>query len=134
MANKIFLNPEGYVEVVMDGEQTFMTIDNMKYDAIDMLGQLQKEGKPRLGLIDLTKQANYTPDTNKAAMSNLEALNYEKVAMFGASTLLTEVSKALILAMGRSNNTKIFKTREEAVKWLLEKNEDSQPTSAAPQQ
>ena len=128
MANKIFLNPEGYVEVVMDGEQTYMTIDNMKYDAIDMLGQLQKEGKPRLGLIDLTKQANYTPDSNKAALSNLEALNYEKVAMFGASTLLTEVSKALILAMGRSQNTQIFKTREEAVKWLLENN--NQPSEA----
>lgn len=127
MANKIFLNPEGYVEVIMDGEQTFMTIDNMKYDAIDMLSQLQQEGKPRLGLIDLTKQANYTPDTNKAAMKNLEALNYEKVAMFGAGPLLTEVSKALILAMGRSHNTQIFKDRESAVKWLLDK-----PSEAAP--
>ncbi|NDC22164.1 hypothetical protein EBZ57_02225 [bacterium] len=120
MANKIILNPEGYVEVIMDGDQTFMTIDNMKYDAIDMLNTLQKEGKPRLGLVDLTKQTNYTADTNKAAMKNLEALNYEKVALFGASTLLTEVTKAIILAMGRSHNTQIFKDRESAVSWLLD--------------
>lgn len=129
MANKIFLNPDGYVEVVMDGEQTFMTIDNMKYDAIDMLNQLQQEGKPRLGLIDLTNQANYTPDTNKAAMKNLEALNYEKVALFGASTLLTEVTKALILAMGRSHNTQIFKDRESALKWLLDNSAAQTPVS-----
>jgi hypothetical protein len=120
MANKIILNPEGYVEVIMDGDQTFMTIDNMKYDAIDMLNTLQKEGKPRLGLVDLTKQTNYTADTNKAAMKNLEALNYEKVALFGASTLLTEVTKAIILAMGRSHNTQIFKDRESAVSWLVD--------------
>jgi len=120
MANKINLNPEGYVEVIMDGDQTFMTIDNMKYDAIDMLSKLQQEGKPRLGLVDLTKQTNYTADTNKAAMKNLEALNYEKVALFGASTLLTEVTKAIILAMGRSHNTQIFKDRESAVSWLLD--------------
>ncbi len=120
MANKISLNPDGYVEVIMDGEQTYMTIDSMRYDAVDMLGQLQKEGKPRLGLVNLTGQANYTADTNKAAMKNLESLNYEKVAMYGANTFLTEVTKAIILAMGRSENTKIFKDRESAIAWLKE--------------
>jgi hypothetical protein len=120
MANKISLNPDGYVEVIMDGEQTYMTIDSMRYDAVDMLGQLQKEGKPRLGLVNLTGQANYTADTNKAAMKNLESLNYEKVAMYGANTFLTEVTKAIILAMGRSETTKIFKDRESAVAWLKE--------------
>lgn len=128
MANKIFLNPDGYVEVVMDGEQSYMTIDSMKYDAVDMLSQLQNEGKPRLGLIDLTKQSNYTADTNKAAMKNLESLNYEKVAMFGANTFLTDVVKAIILAMGRSHNTQIFKDRESAVAWLKGQAEPSTDT------
>lgn len=120
MANKIFMNPDGYVEVVLDGQQSYMTIDNLRYDIVDMVNQLQKQGKPRLGLVDLTTDETYSPDSNKAAMKTLESLNYEKVAMFGASEVLTDVTKAIILAMGRSHNTKIFKTREEAVKWLLE--------------
>jgi hypothetical protein len=120
MANKISLNPDGYVEVIMDGEQSYMTIDSMKYDAVDMLGQLQSENKPRLGLVDLTKQSNYTTDTNKAAMKTLESLNYEKVALFGANTFLTDVVKAIILAMGRTETTKIFKDRESAIAWLKE--------------
>jgi hypothetical protein len=120
MANKISLNPDGYVEVIMDGEQSYMTIDSMRYDAVDMLGQLQSENKPRLGLIDLTKQSNYTTDTNKAAMKTLESLNYEKVALFGANTFLTDVVKAIILAMGRTETTKIFKDRESAIAWLKE--------------
>ena len=120
MANKISLNPDGYVEVIMDGEQSYMTIDSMRYDAVDMLGQLQSENKPRLGLIDLTKQSNYTTDTNKAAMKTLESLTYEKVALFGANTFLTDVVKAIILAMGRTETTKIFKDRESALAWLKE--------------
>ncbi len=120
MANKISLNPDGYVEVIMDGEQSYITIDSMRYDAVDMLGQLQSENKPRLGLIDLTKQSNYTTDTNKAAMKTLESLTYEKVALFGANTFLTDVVKAIILAMGRTETTKIFKDRESALAWLKE--------------
>jgi len=120
MANKISLNPDGYVEVIMDGEQSYMTIDSMRYDAVDMLSQLQSENKPRLGLIDLTKQSNYTTDTNKAAMKTLESLTYEKVALFGANTFLTDVVKAIILAMGRTETTKIFKDRESAIAWLKE--------------
>ncbi|MEI8338603.1 MAG: STAS/SEC14 domain-containing protein [bacterium] len=122
MANRVFLNPDGYIEVVLDGKQSYMTIDNMKYTIQDLINQLEQQGKPRLGLVDLTTDETYSPDSNKAAMQTLESLNYEKIAMFGAGEVLTEVTKAIILAIGRSHNTKIFKSREEAVKWLLEGN------------
>lgn len=119
MANKISLNPQGYIEVAIEGPQSFMTFENMKPDAIDYLEQLQKEGKKRLGLIDLTNQTDFTVDSNRAGMEILESLNYERLALFGAKTTLTEVVRAIILAIGKNHNTKIFKTREEAVAWLL---------------
>jgi len=43
MANRVFLNPDGYIEVVLDGEQTYMTIDNMRYDILDFVKQLQQQ-------------------------------------------------------------------------------------------
>ena len=46
MANRIFYNPDGYVEVVIEGDQTYMTFENLKGDASDLLEKLQKEGKP----------------------------------------------------------------------------------------
>ncbi|HUD10301.1 MAG TPA: STAS/SEC14 domain-containing protein [Candidatus Saccharimonadales bacterium] len=121
MANRIFYNPQGYVEVIIEGEQTYMTFENLKVDAIDILDGLQKKGKRRLGLLDISKQKNYTPDTNKAAMEILESINYEKIAVFGAGKFLAEITKAIILAMGKSANTKIFADRDSAVAWLLEK-------------
>jgi hypothetical protein len=119
MANRITYNPEGYIEVTIEGEQSYMTFINLKADAADMIKQLGNEGKRRLGLLDITKQENYTSDTNRAAMEILESLNYEKLAIFGGGKFLTEVAKAIVLAMGKSSDTKIFSTREAAVAWLL---------------
>jgi ribonucleotide monophosphatase NagD (HAD superfamily) len=119
MANKIFLNPQGYVEVTVEGPQTFMSFENLLPDAQDFLEQLQKEGKKRLGLVDLTNQTEFSVDSNRAGMQILESLNYEKLAFFGAKTIITEVAKAIILAIGKNDNTRIFSDRESAVKWLL---------------
>jgi hypothetical protein len=127
MANSIFYNPEGYVEVHIEGEQTYMSFENIEPTALDILDELQKKGQKRLGLIDISKQSNFSPDSNRAAMHILESINYEKVAIFGAGRVLQEVTKAIILAMGKSSNTKIFHNREEAVAWLVAEDEDSTP-------
>jgi len=126
MANRIFLNQDNIVEAIIEGEQTYMTFDNLTMDAQALLVKLQQEGKPRLGLIDVTNQKNFTADTNRAAMQILESLNYDKVAIFGAKTLLTEVTKAIILAMGKTHNTKMFADRESAMAWLKS---DNPPTN-----
>lgn len=119
MANHIFYNPDGYIESVIEGDQTYMSIKNLEGDALDMVQDLQAKGKKRLGLVDLSKIGKYTPDSNRASMELLESINYEKVAMFGAGKILTEVVKTIILAMGKTENTKIFVKREEALAWLL---------------
>ena len=121
MANRIFYNLEGYVEVQIEGEQTYMTFQNMLPDALQIVESLQEQGKKRLGLIDVSKQKSFSPDSNRAAMNILESLNYEKLAIFGAGRILTEVTKAIVLAMGKNSNTRIFKDRVSAVTWLLEK-------------
>lgn len=106
------------MEAAIEGDQTYMSIKNLEGDAIDMVRDMQAQGKKRLGLVDLTKMGKYSPDSNRASMELLEELNYDKVAMFGAGKILTEVVKAINLAMGKTENTKIFETREEALAWL----------------
>jgi hypothetical protein len=121
MADRIFLNEEGLIEVQVEGDQTYMTFENLKPDATELLGKLQQAGKPRLGLIDISKQGKFSADSNRAAMEVLESLNYDKLAIFGGNAITTEVSKAIVLAMGKSGNTKVYQKREEAVNWLLGK-------------
>ena len=130
MANRISYNPAGYVDVIIEGEQSYMTFANLMSEALDLLEQLQDEGKKRYGLMDITKQANYTADTNKAAMEMLESITYDKLAIFGGGLVLTEVAKAIVLAMGKGSNTKIYKTKEQALEWLLEDEKKASPANA----
>jgi hypothetical protein len=120
MANRIIYNPAGYIEVTVEGDQSYMSFENLTPEAMDLSDWLEKEGKPRLALIDITNQGKFTPDSNKAAMKILESFNYERLAIFGAGTILNEVTKAIILAMGKTDNTKIFQDRASAVAWLLD--------------
>ena len=121
MADRIFLNEEGLIEVQVEGDQTYMTFENLKPDATELLNKLQQAGKPRLGLIDISKQGKFSADSNRAALEVLESLNYDKLAIYGGNAITTEVSKAIVLAMGKSGNTKVYQKREEAVNWLLGK-------------
>ena len=121
MADRIFLNEEVLIEVQVEGDQTYMTFENLKPDATELLNKLQQAGKPRLGLIDISKQGKFSADSNRAAMEVLESLNYDKLAIYGGNAITTEVSKAIVLAMGKSGNTKVYQKREEAVNWLLSK-------------
>ncbi len=118
MPNRIFYNPDGYVEAVIEGDQTAMSFENLRYDAEDLLEQMTQKGQPRLGLIDISQERNFTNDSNKAAMQILESLNYDRLAIFGAKKFQIEITNAIILAMGKSANTKLFPDRQTALAWL----------------
>lgn len=130
MANRIFFNESGFVEVRIEGDQTYMTFENLRPTASEILDDLQKANKKRLGLIDVSEQGSFSPDSNRAAMELLESLNYDKIAIYGATKFLQDVTAAIILAMGKGNNTKIFATRDEALEWLLDKQVDSENEKA----
>jgi UDP-N-acetylmuramyl pentapeptide synthase len=118
MPNSITYNPDGYADIAIIGDQTYMTFVNVKNDADDILDRLSQEGRPRLVLIDLSQQGSHSADTNRAAMEMMEVSNYDKIALYGASKILEEITKAIIMAMGKGHKTKIFATRDDALAWL----------------
>jgi len=119
MANRIFYNPEGYIEVSVEGDQSYMSFVNLMPEAATMLEELQKEGKPKLGLIDVTHQGAHTSESNHSALEMLEALDYDRLAIFGANVMLSEVIQGIVIAIGKAETIKICKMREDAVGWLL---------------
>jgi hypothetical protein len=120
MANRISYNPAGFIDVVIEGDQTYMSFENLLPDATDLLEQLKAEGRPRLGLIDVSRQGAFSVGSNRSAMETLESLDYERLAIFGAGRILNEVIKAIVLAMDKTHNTKIFNDRESAIAWLMD--------------
>ena len=118
MPNTTTYNPAGYADISIEGDQSYTSFVGVKADADVIFERLEKERKPRLALIDLGKQGKFTADSNRAAMEMLEATNYERVAIFGANKILEEVTKGIILAMGKSDRTRIFSDKESALAWL----------------
>jgi hypothetical protein len=43
MANRIFYNPEGFVEVVIEGEQSYMFFANLGSTGLDIIDDFQKK-------------------------------------------------------------------------------------------
>lgn len=119
-ANRISLNPDGYVEAAIVGDQSKMSFEHMHVDAEEMLELLHIEGKRRLGLIDVSEQGKFSPESNKEAMLILEKLTYDKLAFYGANKVIAGVINAIILAMGKSDNTRLFADRQSALAWLQE--------------
>jgi len=119
-ANRISLNPDGYIEATIVGDQTKMSFEHMHLAAEEMMDLLQKQGNRRVGLIDVTNQGKFSAESNKEAMQILETLPYDKLAIFGAHKVLAQVINGIILAMGKSANTRLFADRQSALAWLQE--------------
>lgn len=118
-ANTVKLMPEGYIEVRLVGEQDFQKIDQIPRDARPIIDELQYAGKPVLALIDFTEDKSFNTGSNKAALDALEKIPYRRVAMVGTNPIILVAARAIVAALGKSENTKIFDSRDEAVAWLL---------------
>jgi hypothetical protein len=119
--NKVFANPEGYLEIVLVGDQTGELFEKAYDQAIPILDEMRTKGQPVLGLFDLSRQTGFSLSSDKVAMELLEEVKYDKIAMY--SVPHREVTKGIIIATGKADTTKIFDTRDEAVAWLLQDNE-----------
>ena len=117
MENKVFLHHDGYIEIDLFGHQTGDSFLKVYEQALPLIEKIQNENKPLLGLCDLTNQTGFSLSSDKVAMEYLEKTNYDKIALYNVPHI--EVTKGIIIAMGKKENTKIFDNHNDAVEWLL---------------
>ncbi len=115
--NRVFLNPQGWIEMVLVGPQTGETFRQSYEQVLPLLVQLKNEGKLAMGLVDGTEQTGYSLGSDRAALEYLENTQYDRIAMYHIPH--AEVTKGIILAIGKSDTTKLFDSRAEAVAWLM---------------
>ncbi|MBN2379296.1 STAS/SEC14 domain-containing protein [candidate division WOR-3 bacterium] len=75
----------------------------------------------RLVLVDMSNDKNSTSMTKRARKAYKEhaaAINTDKVAMVGASPITRMFAKIALGVMGKSEQTRFFKTEEDALAWL----------------
>jgi len=119
LQNSVKLAKDGYIAVTLVGNQTQQTIEDSALQCQRLADQLRTEGKPVLGLIDFTHEDKFSTGANKATLDAMGSINYDRVAAFGKSRVLAEVTELIIQALGKTDRTKVFATREEALAWLM---------------
>lgn len=116
-ANKVFINPEGMVEIQVVGDQTQESVQAMGAKAKALLDS--GEAKP-LVLDDIT-QMGQTDLLARQEVSNLaKTLPFEKTAMVGNGSIAMRYGTNLMLgAIGMGSKMRYFESRDKAVAWLL---------------
>lgn len=119
--NSVRLHADGYIEVILVGDQSSKTIADSAQECERLAQSLKVQDKRVLALIDFRLEGDFSTGANKATLEAMARIDYDRAALFGTSKLLAEVSNLIIKALGKEDRTKVFGTREEAVAWLVMK-------------
>lgn len=116
-ANKVFINPDGLVEIQVIGNQTQESVRAMGAKAKALLGS--DEAKPLI-LDDIT-QMGITDLPARQEVSNLaKTLPFQKTAMVGNGSIAMRYGTNLMLgAIGMGRKIRYFESRDKAIAWLL---------------
>jgi hypothetical protein len=87
---------------------------------VDTLKTLLEGKSPKLLLDDSTRvsASKMDKETRKIFMGAGDAVELDRVAVFGADPMTRMMSKIVFTVAGKIDSTKYFKTEEEALRWL----------------
>jgi hypothetical protein len=122
MANAIFMNDDGFIEVTVNGDQTGESVQAMGEEVKALLEKLKADRKPRLILDDLTHMGNTNIPARQKVAELAKTLDFERVAMVGDGSMLMRVGTNLMLgAIGKGGNIRYFEDRKRAIAWLTKR-------------
>ena len=119
MQNTVITDPGDFVSVQLIGAQDFGSIKETAVAALPLIDQLRTSGKAVKVLIDISEQTAATPDSNQMSLKVLDTIPYDKMAIYGGTKTLNDITNGIIAASGKAETTQVFETREDAVSWLL---------------
>lgn len=114
--NQSLLIEENIIQVISIGEQT-TEIAKLEIDVFNRLASLI-DGKVNV-LVDLNKTGKSSHEARKIWNQLSEGDKTNKVALFGLHPV-ARVIASFVMAVSKKTEQQFFKTKEEALKWLLE--------------
>lgn len=83
------------------------------------IDKLKTSHQPVKILIDISEQSDITSGSNQMSLKVLDIVPYYKMAINGGNKELNDNLEGIIGAATKTETTKVFETREDAVSWLL---------------
>lgn len=120
MADKIFVSPEGFTEIIFEGTQTAESISKMVEQSLIYNEKLSSAGKEIKTLVDLSAVDDIDSGAATRSITAFTTIDYDKVAIFGGKPEVIEKLADIMVLAGKELPVKQFSSREEAIAWLNE--------------
>jgi UDP-N-acetylmuramyl pentapeptide synthase len=116
--NRVFINEQGLIEIIVDGDQTVESVQAMADEALRMSLEQRNAGKRALILDNLLHMGNVPPEARRRVVELVKSMDYEKLAMVGKGTILRLGTNLMLQATSKGNRVKYFEDYDKAVLWL----------------
>lgn len=114
--NKAYVK-DGLIYVEYIGDQTGESVASAVGDLNLLIEEFKGKNKPALVVCDISQVAKHNVGARKMGQDSLKTLRYDKFAICGGGFFIRNIAGILVKAT-RKTNVKVFKSREEALKWL----------------
>ena len=116
--NRVFINDDGIIEIVVNGDQTVDSVQAMGDEALALAQVLQKKGKAALILDNLLLMGSVPPEARHLVAELVKSYDYDRLAMLGHGTALRLGANLILQATGKGSRVKYFEDRGKATAWL----------------
>ena len=119
VGNQVSLSADGkHSEVILAGDQTDQTIEQVVRDILPINDQLSNSGGKVCGIIDVSAMGKLDIHARALAARGLHITSFDKLAVVGASEANRQLIELIIGLSGKQSLAKLFDSRAEAEKWL----------------
>lgn len=116
--NKVFINSDGIVEILVVGDQTVESVRAMGQQALELSKHQRSKDKPALILDNLLQIGVVPPEARRLVVELVKSTDYDKLAMLGSDRLLRLGANLMLQATGKGQRVKYFEDRDKCVAWL----------------
>jgi hypothetical protein len=120
MTNNVFTDKQGIINIELV-DQDPLAIGETWGKIEEAAHALRKKGKPVFLLYDLSRLEEIDTSTATAGIEFSNESDWDKLAVFGGNAVVKKMTRILIRASFAASRMRYPETREEAVRWLLEK-------------
>lgn len=119
MANKVFINSQNIIEIIVDGDQSVSSVKRMGDEALTLGDVMRQQHRSVLLLDNLLRKGTVPAEARKLVVELIRSHDFDKLAMVGSGGILKLGANLILQASGKSSRVKYFDNYELATKWLL---------------
>lgn len=117
--NTLEILPDGIMQLTQRGFQTGASVVQYQTPMDELTVKFHQQGKKSLILVDMTDVTGHDAEAREKGEANMKG-DFDAMAICGTNTTIRILVSFIVEVKGMGGRVKLFKTRDEGLKWLRE--------------